>query len=180
MSTVTIYSIDAVTGEISVFDEVRNAMGGALLIWATLGSIYSNEPMSWSKPGCWELANRGAMSDRDCLVCGFTFDGCYVARENCVALADALDSFFEEHLNTAHPTIPKIAASLRMFAEDDTVRGACFQQTSAAADSWIAESNDGEYAPFIFTDGAKRADGREPFELFAEFAGAGLAERRAP
>lgn len=182
MSYVSINRIDAASGEVSGFGEVRNAMAGAMWIWIALDERYTGRGYSFgASPACWKLACAGGMSDRDCLVCAFTFDGAWVVREHLPALADALDSFFAEHGEGVNPTVPGIAAALRELAADEAARGACFQQTSVTSDPWWlhGETEEDEGRAFTFGVDEKNADGREPFEVWERFGPEALAARRA-
>lgn len=182
MSHVGIKRINDATGEVEAFAEVRNAMAGALWIWMTLDQAYGHR-FSMLSPACWRLANAGAMSDRDCLVCGWTFDGAYILREHLPALADALEQFFAEHGADIAPTIPGVAAALRQLAGDPAARGACFHQTSVTDNPWWLPGRSGdcddEGSPFAFGLDTKDANGREPFEVFADFGPEGLRAKRA-
>ena len=183
MSSVSVNKIGA-DGTVCGFRDVRNAMAGAMWVWTTLNEKYAGPQRdimaAMLKPPCWALAGKGAMSDRDCLVCGFTFDAVWVARENCTALADALDSFYAEHAPAGDvvPTLRGVAEALREVAADEGVRGACFQQTSVTNDPW--EMDDGDDCR-MFTFGADTTDanGNEPWELFTEFSSDALAAKRA-
>lgn len=182
MSHVGIHRINDTTGAVEHFWEVRNAMAGALWLWRTLDLAYTGQ-FSMLSPACWRLANAGAMSDRDCLVCAWTFDGAWVAREHLPALADALEQFFAEHGADVAPTIPGVVAALREVAADEGARGACFHQTSVTSDPWwmpgAGDDEEDEGRAFVFGKDAREANDREPFEVWAEFGPEGLRAKRA-
>lgn len=188
MSVVTVKKIQA-DGTVVDHAEIPNSMAGAMIVWSILDRKYGfvregdyealgRIVMSCKHP-CWDALTHGEMSDRDCLVCAFTCDGCYIARENLTQLADALDSFFSEHLPQGVPTLPGIAAALRDVATDETARGACAWQTSTVADPWVVRCGDDDERPFVFGSDEKDRNGKEPWELFGDFGPDAIAERRA-
>lgn len=189
MAGVTVKIIDG-DGVVRDFVEIGNAMSGSLLLWSELDTRYCGG-FSLSNVKCWGLLTHAEMSDRDCLVCAFTCDGCWVARENLEALAVAMESFVDEHLPNAVPTLRRIAKALRDIASDSTCRGACVHWTGVVRDPWtITEEYTGRRIVlgrsieepvtrrFVFGRDAANADGREPWELFEEFSPAKCAERR--
>lgn len=176
MSYLEIYKIEP-DGTVSGYAEARNAWGGAMHIWRTLTEKYlkrdpTEEFLTGGFKDTWALFDGDTLSERDKYVLGFTFDGVWVARENCARLAAWLREFYAEHgAGQSAPTLLATADALERLAAEDC-RGACFNQTSVNSNPWVVVDPDKEPddmdrdRPFVFGRDAALHNGRVPWELF--------------
>lgn len=191
MSRIEIYAIMARDGEVIRYDEAYNAPACALHIWDTLSWKYCCEAFalhSAESPRVWELFATDRMALRDSIVLGFTYDRVWVKRENLPRLVKALRSFWEDHFDMfethrmTYPkperkpivdTIPRVADILERMSKDETIRGACFNQTSVCSNPWLTkvpdadpEDYDNRYKRFNFDNDPTLPNGKPPWELF--------------
>lgn len=131
MSYVEIYSVKP-NGEVVGAFEVRNAMGGALMIWERLrekydvGSAFNYDPL-------WKLFTDDRMDLADKIVMGLTFDKVIIKRENLPPTINALRRFISSH---STPTLVGIVDALTKLAKDPECAGVCFNHTSVAESYW--------------------------------------------
>lgn len=166
MSSCEVYAI-GIDGDVHYYDAARNAWGGAMHIWHTLGEKRLGRELSVFQgyDRVWKLFGTPALQPWENVALGFTFDRVWVRRENLPRLADALAEFWLQHHHPA-PTIPALVEIIRRAAADEAVRGLCFNQTSVCSNPWRVRLGEDEGRPYNFDRDGHGEGGH--WELFEE------------
>jgi hypothetical protein len=174
-----VFAIDH-AGAVTPYDEVSHAYAGSLYICRVLATTYDVQLDAWGVYRAQELGKlfgSPRLSLTDSILLGFTGTHCWVRRENVPRLVDAIDDFWRKHHNfttlmgqdvEAEPTLPRVAQVLRRAAQDEALRGVCFNQTSVVTDPWRAPFEPGK--PYNFDRDRFTVSGVSPWELFDELA----------
>ncbi len=115
----------------------KTPWGGSIAIWQKLSESY-NGPFSLGTGTVkiWKMWKE--LSDMQDVALGFTFDRCWVKRENIKLLTDALQVFYNLYLEPDGivDTIPRAIEVLRKAAADESLRGVAFNGTSVSECLW--------------------------------------------
>lgn len=166
MSYATVYKI-LPDGDVVGYEDVRNAMAGAMYMWRKLGEKMGVSPIYGREEEVWGALGSGRFTLDEDICLAFTFDGAYVQAKNIPRLITALEAFHATYCQGIAPTIKGIAEALtRLIREEPEIRGACFQQTSASDHPWsFYNPETDESRPFNFDRHEKNNYGQKPYDL---------------
>lgn len=154
MSRCELYAIHH-DGSIHHYGDAKNSWGGAMHIWDTLARKYFQRPFGPPisaedkafHEDFWQEFYRAPprLKPHERIVLGFTYQRVWVKRANLLRLAGALQVFWDHHHKgydrfgapfPIAPTILEILAHVKNAAQDEALKGLCFNQTSVDSDAW--------------------------------------------
>ena len=151
MSEIQIYSLTK-EKDMVLYAEVKNAFGGAILIWEILKTKYkeflpSGEDV-FSKPyqELWSLVGKGIFSKSDEILIASTFDRVWIKKENLQEVAEIWNGFYRYHIEglPIEPSTKGVAQVLAKAATDPEVYGIAFNHTSVVSSFWSIFDEDKE------------------------------------
>ena len=147
MSTCEVYAIDQ-EGDARLHGEARNAWGGAMHIWRVLAEKHEirdtrgHSVLADFTPLWREIRE---LPEKDQWVLASTFDNVVVLKEHLPRLIAHLNVFALKHPSS---TLQEEIALLSEILTDETLVGACFNQTSVVWNPWLTTAPKGERDEF--------------------------------